>query len=544
MSTASPAWAALKLPSIFGDHMVLQRDCELPVWGTAGAGETVAVRIGSQTRETTADEAGKWMVRFAPLRADGKPVKMEVKGNRGQSLRFRDVLVGDVWVCSGQSNMGMGVGAMLEKEAIVAEADQPGLRLFHIGRNVAFSPADDLPGQWVVSTPETIFAGHEKGFSAIGLRFGAALHRHTGVPVGMIQSAVGGTRIQSWSSLEMLRSLKALPDTQKRLKSFLKKQETLPERQREYETVALPRWERENEAARKARQEQTEAWKAEVEAARKAGQPEPGRPTPGQRPPRPLSPDQEFFESSVLFNGMIAPLIPYGIRGILWYQGEANAYPALAKEYGALLSGLVSDWRQRWGQGAFPFLWVQLPNRNGKQPEGWSLIRDAQRRALALPGTGMVVALDAGDPDDLHPRYKKPIVERLLLAARAIAYEEPVVHSGPLPRTAQEKEGRVRLTFAHVGTGLVIGSGPDLPFETAARARTDALYGFEVAGEDQRYHPATAEITGERIVAGNPDVPKPRWVRYGWGQNPDPAPNLYNREGLPASPFVSEVAPE
>jgi len=418
------------------------------------------------------------------------------------------------------------------------------LRLFHASRNVAFSPADDLPGKWVVSSPEAIFANSKNGFSAIGYPFGRALHQHLGVPVGMIQSAVGGTRIESWSSLEMLQSLPSLPDTQKQLKTFLQKRDTFPEREREYETVLLPQWQQAYEALNKAHRQSLDAWKAETEAARQAGHPLPERPTPPKPPRHPSAPDNEFSQSCVLFNGMIAPLIPYGICGVIWYQGEANAYPHLATEYRALFPALVADWRQRWAQGAFPFLWVQLPNLNGKQPEGWSLIRDAQRRTLAVPGTAMTVALDVGDPDDLHPRSKKAIVDRLILAARAIAYGEPIIYSGPLLRTAEEKEGTVRLTFEQVGTGLVIGSGPEVPFRNAARARTDALQGFEIAGDDQRFHPATAQIAGKQVVVGSPEVPLPRQVRYGWGGNPDPVPNLYNREGLPAAPFVSEVTPE
>jgi sialate O-acetylesterase len=528
--------AEITLPSIYGDHMVLQQGMPLPVWGRAAPGEKVTVSIAGKQSETTADAGGKWMLRLDPLAMTREPLEMRVKGS-GEALVFHDVLVGDVWLCSGQSNMGMGVGASAEAKEIVADANRPELRLFRVDRRPALTGQDDLPGKWVVCTPESVLEGG-KGFSAVGYLFGSEIQDAKKIPVGLIQSAVGGTRIECWSSLEMLQSLPNLSVTKKYLSDFLKVRDNVEK----YDQETLPVLKKEHEAWVAAQRELTETWRKQKSEASAKNLPDPPRPELPPEPKRPVSPRDAFSNPTVLFNGMIRPLIPYGIRGVIWYQGEANTYPKMADEYRTLLTAMITDWRNRWQQGDFPFLFVQLPNLGSGKIE-WPVIREAQRKALALPATGMAVTIDVGDPADLHPPIKRPVAERLVLAARRVAYGEDIVYSGPLYETMAVEGGKIRLTFTNTGGGLIIGTRPVISPQQKPEPAADSLQGFEVAGGNGIFHPAKAEIQKNTVVVWNDTVAEPKAVRYAWAPNPEPFANLYNRENLPASPFSTENLP-
>jgi sialate O-acetylesterase len=528
--------ADVSLPSIFGDHMVLQQGMKLPVWGKAAPGEKVTVSIAGKQSEATADAGGKWMLRLDPLAMTRKPLEMQVKGS-GAALVFHDVLVGDVWVCSGQSNMGLGVGATTEAKEIVTDANRPELRLFRVDRRPALTEQDDLPGKWVVCTPESILGGGGKGFSAVAYLFGSEIQNRKNLPVGLILSAVGGTRIQCWTSLEMLQSLKNLGETQKALREFLNVRDNADK----YEKETLPALQKEHADWVAGLKEQNNTWQKQKAEASAKNLPAPPQPAPPPEPKRPVSPKDVFSNPTVLFNGMLRPLIPYGIRGVIWYQGEANAYPKLADEYRTLLPAMITGWRTLWQQGDFPFLFVQLPNLASASIE-WPVIREAQRKALELPATGMAVTIDVGDPANLHPPIKKPVAERLALATRHVAYGEDIVYSGPLYEAMAVEGGKIRLSFTNTGGGLNIGARPVISPQQKPEPVADSLQGFEVAGGDGIFQPAKAEIQKNTVIVWSDKVAEPKTVRYAWAPNPEPFANLYNRENLPASPFSAENA--
>lgn len=534
------ARAEVWLPSIFGDHMVLQQGLKLPVWGKADPGEKVTVSIAGKINEATADADGKWQLRVDPLAMSHEPLEMRVKGN-GEVRVFHDVLVGDVWLCSGQSNMGLGVGASAEATEILAGANRPELRLFRVGRNVALTEQDDLPGKWVVCTPESILEGGGKGFSAIAYLFGSEIQNQRKIPVGLIESAVGGTRIQCWSSLEMLQSLPALGETKKSLGEFLKFRDHIDEVLQAYETER-PALEKKHDDWVAAQRELNEKWRKQKADATAGNSSPPPQPSLPPEPQRPRSPKDVFSNPTVLFNGMIRPLIPFGIKGVIWYQGEANTYPKMVDEYQSLLTAMITDWRSRWQQENFPFLLVQLPNlRNGKIE--WATIREAQRQALTLPATGMAVTIDVGDPNNLHPPIKQPFADRLVLAARHVAYGEDLVSSGPLIQAMTIEGAKARLHFTGIGSGLTIGARPVISHQQKPEPPADVLQGFEVAGPEGAFHPANATIQNNTVVVWSEKVTEPKTVRYAWAADPQPFANLYNRENLPASPFSTGQLP-
>ena len=526
--------ADVSLPSIFGNHMVLQQGIKLPVWGKANPGEKVIVSIAGKQSEATADTAGKWMLQLDPLAMTRKPLEMRVKGS-GEAVVFQDILVGDVWVCSGQSNMGLGIRKAAEAKAIVAEANRPEMRLFRVDRKPALTGQDDLPGKWVVCTPESILAAGDNGFSAVAYLFGSEIQSRKNLPVGLIQSAVGGTRIECWSSLETLQALPNLSATKKSLREFLNFRDNADK----YEKETLPILQKAHAAWVVTQGQIKDTWRKQTADARANNLPTPPSPKIPPEPKRPVSPKDVFSNPTVLFNGMIHPLIPYGIRGVVWYQGEADAFPQLAEEYRTLLPAMITGWRKLWQQGDFPFLFVQLPNLATEQNR-WPVIREAQRKALTLPATGMAMTIDIGDPDDLHPPIKKPVAERLVLAARHVAYGEDIVYSGPLYQAMAVEGEKIRITFTNTGGGLIIGARPVISPQQKPEAAADFLQGFEVAGADGIFQPAKAEIQKNAVAVWSDKVAAPKTVRYGWAPNPKPFANLYNRENLPASPFSTE----
>ena len=484
---AAGANAEVKLPAFFSDHMVLQQDMPVPVWGTANDGEKVTVKFQNQSVSTTARD-GRWMVKLAPLKAGG-PFDLNVSGEN--TVAIGDVLVGEVWVCSGQSNMERQLGPrsgqkpLVNWEQEVASADFPRIRHFAVDRKPSDSPLAGTAGKWDICSPQTA-----ANFTAVGYYFGRDLHRRLGVPVGLIHSSWGGTPAESWTRSDVIARF--FPDVVQGQQKSVAGFHAALEKFRADEPKLLAAWE-------KAAQE-----------AKTAGKPEPRKPAP------PRDPTTSPNRPSSLYNGMIAPLIPYAIRGVIWYQGESNA--GRAKQYQKLFPAMIGDWRGQWNEGSFPFLFVQIAPYKGMNPE----IREAQFLSWKkTPQSAMVVITDHGDANDIHPTEKEPVGSRLALAARALAYNEKIEYSGPVFEKLKIDGPRAVLTFSHAGGGLVAKDGP--------------LKGFAIAGTDGKFVPAEAVIEGKTVVVTNKDVPAPVAVSYGWANIPDV--NLFNSDGLPASPF-------
>ena len=487
--TLSAAHADVKLPAVFSDHMVLQRGIPVPVWGWADPGEAVTVSLAGQTRETKAGADRKWSVRLDKLEA-GQPLRLSVKGKN--TVTVEDVLVGEVWLCSGQSNMAMRVRAARDFEKEQAAANFPRIRTFTVAAQSAREPQADVKGEWIAASPDTI-----ADFSAAAFFFAREVHKALNVPVGLINSSVGGTAIELWISAEAQRK-----------SAELKPALALLDRMNaEFDSAA----------AAKKYQAAQERWKKAAAEAKAKGA------APPRAPQDPLALQERKAGVGVLFNGMIAPLIPYALRGALWYQGEANSTPDRAGFYQYQLPALVEDWRARWGQGAFPFAWVQLPNFIGEGRD-WPVVREGMLKALRVPQTGMAVAIDIGEPDNIHPQNKQEAGRRLALWALSAVYHQGGPASGPLPAGHRIEGGRVVVSFRHTDGGLTAKGGE--------------LKEFQIAGADRKWVSAQAKIDGNTVAVSAPEVQKPVAVRYGWANNP--ACNLYNGAGLPASPFRTD----
>lgn len=483
---AAKVQADVKLPAIFTDNMVLQQGMNVPVWGWADEGEAVTVQFRDQ-RVAAKVVNGKWSVKLKPLKAGGPDEFIVYGRNR---IQLKNVLVGEVWVCSGQSNMEWSLSRSFEPQAEIAKSANPNIRLFKVENVKADEPLDDLKQPWNVgkfawqeaspqSTPE---------FSAVAYYFGKALEKARGVPIGLIQSDWGGSPAEVWMSQSAL------------------------EANADYKANILDKY----PAARKAYEDAAAKHKA---AKSKAAAPRaPWKPTE-------------------LYNGMIHPILGYGIKGAIWYQGESNA--GRAWQYRTLFPDMIKNWRKDWAQGDFPFLFVQLApwDKNkkrsleeiAKEPveSDWAELREAQTMTLKLAKTGMAVITDVGDKDDIHPTKKLEVGERLALAARAQVYNEKIVYSGPMYKSMKVKGNVVTLAFDHVGGGL--------------EAKGGKLTGFAVCGEDKKWVWADAETDGKVVTLSNAAVAKPVAVRYGWADYP--VVNLFNKEGLPASPFRTDEFP-
>lgn len=478
---ALAAAAEVALPSLLADHMVVQRGLPVHLWGTAAPHENVAVTFRGETKSTTADELGRWSVYLSPGEASG-PFQITVKGTN--TIVLNDVLVGDVWVASGQSNMEFPMEALANADAEIAAAQYPKIRIFRVEHRPADFPRSDVTAKtWAACTPETVADS-----SAVAYFFARDLYQKMNVPIGLVESFWGGTPAESWTSLHSLSADASL------MPVFASRSKTVDEQE-----LTLLRLQQED------RDFQQAAAQAKAE----------GKPAPG----RPWHPDFAAWAPAALFNGMIAPLTHFGIRGVIWYQGEANSGER-APLYAHLFQTMISDWRRAWDEGDFPFLFVQIANWNTEPDGRWPEVRDAQRRALALRNTGMAVTIDIGDPVDIHPKNKRDVGLRLALAARAISYGEKLEWSGPLYRELTREDRALRVWFDHAN-GLAAKDGP--------------LAGFEVAGADGKYVAADAKIEGASVVVSSSAVPEPASVRYAWAANP--TCNLVNREGLPASPF-------
>ncbi|HEY0257787.1 MAG TPA: sialate O-acetylesterase, partial [Candidatus Methylacidiphilales bacterium] len=449
---ASPrlAPADVHLPAIFGDHMVLQQDSKLPIWGSADNGEAVTVTLGGQTGKATADAQGKWRVDLTPVKATTAPLTLTVSGKN--TLKFDDVLVGDVWVCSGQSNMEFnlgggkfGFGGAHNVDTVLPKANDPQLRLFIVGHKIALDPETDVTGKWQVCTPDS--AGH---FSAVGYFFGQELRHALKRPIGLIGSYWGGMPSQAFTSLS---GLQKDPPFANYVAAYQKVADNYPKAKQDYPAVKaafdeqLKQW---NETVGPVYNPILKEWQAAAAQATAKGQPVPPKPVPSAPQPKaPNLPEGAPSTPTVLYNGMIAPLIPYAIKGAIWYQGEANA--GAAKEYQTLFPRMITDWREKWNQGDFPFFYVQLANFMKPQVEpsegGWAYLREAQLMTLSLPNTGMATAVDIGNGADIHPKDKLDVGLRLALAAKHVAYKQDRVYSGPIYDSMTVEGNKIRLSF-------------------------------------------------------------------------------------------------
>jgi sialate O-acetylesterase len=482
--------ADVKLPALISDNMVLQQQMPVRIWGQATIGENVTVAMAGQTVKARTESDGKWEVFLAPMRAGG-PFEMTIAGSN--SITIRNVLIGEVWVASGQSNMAWTLRNSKGSEQEIPAANYPQIRFFQVKTTVAERPADDFTdATWKVINPDTA-----PGISGVAYFFAREIQQTRGVAVGILQSAVGGTPAQAWTSNEALNDDLNLHWYHE---EWAKRAEAWPAAKERYE-AALAKF-------------KTEAAQARAE----------GKPLP--RPPAlPVGAPGHSHTPSGLYNGMIAPLTPYGIRGAIWYQGESNAGPKDNELYQRLFSEMILDWRRAWGIGQFPFLWVQLASFQPPANRTWAVLRDSQTGTLQLANTGQALAIDIGESNDIHPKDKLTVGHRLALAARAVAYKENIVHSGPAQRAVTREEGSLRVWFTHTGSGL-------------ATRGNEALTGFRVAGSDGRYFKAEARLDGDTVVVSSGLVKDPIHVRYAWEN--DPIANLTNREGLPAVPFRTD----
>lgn len=628
---SSSSYSQVNLPQIFSDNMVLQREVPVKIWGTASARERVLVKFQNQEKQTRADRNGYWSVVLDPLAAGG-PFELKVSGSN--TLTFSNILVGDVWIGSGQSNMEWPVNNSADPEWEISQANHPEIRLFTVPRRMSTKPLQDLDGgEWLVCTPENI-----ENFSAVAYYFGRHLHRELDIPIGLINSSWGGTVAETWISHESISSHNDFAET---IKHVMDLDMDLIEQQARQR---LQEWNTNAETNDVGRQQNWHAFTFDH-----SGWPAMNLPVLWEQAGLPgldgvvwfrkeitLSAEQAsqnmilnlgpvddsdytymnghlvgktldqynvnrryeipstylkegkniiavrvidtgggggiwgeerqlYYLSgnermslagnwhyavgvemdaptdihfgpnifpSLLYNGMIKALTPFALRGVIWYQGESNA--SRAYQYRTLFPLLIEDWRKQWNQPQMPFLFVQLANF--MQPDmlpvdsEWAELREAQSMTLSVPFTGMAVAIDIGEADDIHPKNKQDAGKRLALAALKISYGKDIVHSGPVYESMETKEDCIYLTFSHTGSGL------------KARSKYGYLKGFAIAGPDRVFHWARAEIQGNRIRVYHPDIKNPVAVRYAWGNNPADA-NLYNIEGLPASPFRTDSWP-
>jgi len=494
---ATVAQASVVLPDVIGEGMVLQRERAVPIWGTADPGEQITVRFAGQAKKAIADKGGKWLVRLDAMRASATPATMTIEGNN--KVELKGILVGEVWLVAGQSNMQRLLSETANGAEAIAAANQPLIRLFNVSRQVAFKHASPPLATWHACTPESV-----KQFSAAGYYFAVELQRELQVPIGVINSSYGGSQAEAWTPVEYLVASPDLKPTVDRTKV----------------------WDEERPRVKAQYDEALKKWREEAEKAKAIG----ARPQPSPSVPDAL---REYRIASSIYDGMIAPLIPFSLRGAAWYQGESNE--ARAQQYGILLPVMIKAWRERWGQGEFPVAIVQLPNyRDSKDEpadEAWSHLREAQRlTALTTSTTGLIVTIDIGEARDIHPKNKLDVGKRMARWALADVYKQKLVKSGPTFQRAKVEGSKIVLTFVDVGEGLRIRDA-------------DKLSEFAIAGEDHKWHWTEAKIVGKnRVEVWSATVPQPLAVRYAFNNNPK-NPNLTNETGLPAAPFRTDNWP-
>jgi sialate O-acetylesterase len=490
--------ADVKLPAVISDNMALQQGQPVPIWGWADAGEDVSVTFAGQTKTAKAGEDKKWSVTLDALKV-GEPAELTVKGKN--TIVVMNVIVGEVWVCSGQSNMEFGINNANNAKDEIANAKFPKIRLFTVKKKVSDVPVYDCEGKWTECSPETI-----NGFTAVGYFFGRKLHQELNVPVGLIHTSWGGTPIEAWMSPEALGKDADFKPILERY-AQAKAQDT-PENW----TLKMDKHKAE-----------MEKWKLIAAKAKAEGQPAPRAPRQPQHIPNSNSP-------SALYNAMIVPILPYAIAGSTWYQGEANA--GRAYQYRKLLPGLIADWRTAFACMNSSFMVVQLANFMDRKPEpsesAWAELREAQTMAaLNVPKTGIGLAIDIGDAKDIHPKNKQDVGARLALQALKISYGKNIPFSGPLYDSFKSDGSKAVVNFKYAFGGL--------------KAKDGELKGFAVAGEDKKFVWATAKIEGDTVVVSSDKVARIAAVRYAWADNPEA--NLYNGSDLPAVPFRSDSWP-
>jgi sialate O-acetylesterase len=490
------ARADVKLPAIFGTHMVLQRDQKDRVWGWAEPGEAITVQINGQRKTTEAGRDGSWQVELDPMPSGG-PHTMTVQGKN--RVQLDDVLCGEVWICSGQSNMEWPVSATRDRDLERQTAKYPMIRLISVPPVGTQEPQKDFRGRWEPCRPETV-----GGFSAVGYFFGRQLHQTLGVPIGLIDNAWGGSACEAWIRRDRLAADEKYAPL---LAQWEQIEKDLPRAMSEYESKLA-------------------AWREAGAKARTAGK---------QQPPRPQSPESLMrgnFRPGNIYNGVLKPTIGYGIRGVIWYQGESNA--GRAYQYRELFPLMIQSWRDEWGQGEFPFYWVQLADYLSEAAEpkesAWAELREAQTMTLSrLPHTGEAVIIDIGEGKDIHPRNKQDVAMRLVRWALALDYGLPIAHQSPTYKSMTRMGNKVVLALDHVGGGLRT--------HDVAQPR-----GFAIAGGDHKFVWAEAKITGpSTIEVWSEKVSDPAAVRYAWADNP--VCNLYSSEGLPVTPFRTDDWP-
>ncbi len=490
----APSSAAVKLPSIFTGNMVLQRDKAVPVWGWADPGEKVTVAFAGQTKSATADAAsGKWTVTLEALKTSAKPRQLTVSASN--TLTLNNVLVGEVWICSGQSNMAMTVARCNDADAEIAAANYSTLRLVTLPRVGTQEPQSDFEGEWVECGPATV-----GNFSAAAYYFGRKLTQELKIPIGLVHTSWGGSSCEAWVRRDVLEAnhdFHALMDRWKQTEANYDHAKRL-----EQHAAAL------------------EKWKQRAAQAKANGKPAP------RRPRNPQNPLAGQHRPANLYNGMIVPLLPLAARGAIWYQGESNA--GRAYQYRSLFPTMIKNWRDDFGQEDLSFYFVQLANFRARATDpgesAWAELREAQSMTLSLPKSGQAVIIDIGEANDIHPKNKQDVGLRLALNALAKDYGRDVVYSGPAYKSAKNQGNAIVLSFDHVGGGLVAKGGE--------------LKSFAIAGADKKFVWADARIDGETIVVSSKDVAKPVAVRYAWAENPEAT--FYNKAGLPASPFRTD----
>ncbi|HVT30182.1 MAG TPA: sialate O-acetylesterase [Lacipirellulaceae bacterium] len=501
---AVPLHAEVRLPAMFTDHAVLQRDMPVPVWGWADPGEKVTVTIAGQTHKTKADDKGNWLVKLDPLQV-GKPLTMTVtEGNEAKShVEVNDIRVGEVWLCSGQSNMEFPLGRAANGDLEVAAANHPDIRLVRVKEPGSQTPVKDFHGQWEVCKPAAA-----AGFSAVGYFFGLELHDQLQVPIGLIDDSWGGSSCEAWIRRDRLEGNPLYADLLKRWDDLVKN------------------WDKDKANADLA------AWRKKAAAARKAGKPRPvGR-------PEAISPAVGNHRPANLYHARVEPIMPYAIRGVIWYQGESNADRAY--QYRDMFPLLIKSWREDWRQGEFPFYWVQLADFMAQKPQpsesAWAELREAQTMTQdRLPNTGQAVIIDLGEASDIHPRNKMEVGRRLARWALARDYGRDIVCQSPRYDSMEKKGNKILVKFKDVAGGL-------------RSVDAKRVEGFAIAGADRNWVWAKAQILkpdhgakADTVEVWNNDVPEPVAVRYAWADNP--VCNLYNESLLPVTPFRTDDWP-
>jgi sialate O-acetylesterase len=540
---SGPQVAPIAPAALFSDHMVLQNGMQVPIWGTAGHGEKVTVKFHGQTRSATASADGKWTVRLAKLKSGG-PFTMTIAGGKGSApLTINDVLVGEVWLGSGQSNMVFNVSntghrpyGLLDEKQEIAAANYPQVRMFTVADTKSLTPQTDVKGEWKVCSPSTV-----ADFSAIGYLFARDLNQALKVPVGVILSAYGASTAEAWVPREAMLAdpkLKPIADGFDTREAAYKAQPPAPP------------------AAPPAPAPETPAPVLATTAPSAPGAPRAAGAPPAARRARGGGGDpvQDQHQPTVLYNGMINGVIPYAIRGAIWYQGESILGNPGIPMYGHVMDTLVTTWRQLWGEGDFPFYAVQLAalKNNSNNPR----VREQQAEILPVKNTGLAVTVDIGDSANVHPKNKEALCDRLSRIALANVYGKKMEFSGPVYAGMKVEGDAIRISFTHA-LGLTTHypdglyahvSAPPNPASTAEvpAANDGPLKWFQIAGADGKYIDALATIDGNTVVVRSPDVPAPTEVRYAWDNYPYGA-NLYNSAGLPAVPFrtnkMDEPAP-